>query len=443
MLRRILVTMALVVVGFAAGFGVVSSLGGPEGAAPPAPTITDGAASSVTTDAAAATNPPPTSLTAAAPIPSTTARSEPSTTSVPSTNAVPSTTSVLSTNAVAPATLLIWTSGGLPATLGPALAAAPDMGASTVVAGDQVDLVAVAAADGTEVLRLEAPWRIAIDALAIDPSTYSGFVAPEHEDAVVSLETGQALLTETSARLRRIGEGGVLELADGTSLEVAGIIGDVAGAGAELLVDRQTGSTMGLTTPRFALARPTQPRADAEAWVRDHLDPPAPLRFRVTGETPYLRHGDAVLPQALIKERFGEFAYRPGSGRSVEVDPEWVAANIETRDVPILGALTCHRDILDLVEAAMNDLQLRALDQLVNPANFAGCYSPRRTAPGQPLSRHSWGIALDLNIGANPRGSFSTQDLRLVAAMEAEGFGWGGEWLFPDPGHYEWLRETR
>jgi hypothetical protein len=30
----------------------------------------------------------------------------------------------------------------------------------------------------------------------------------------------------------------------------------------------------------------------------------------VGGSLPYLRHGDAVLPQALVKARFGEFWYR-------------------------------------------------------------------------------------------------------------------------------------
>ena len=57
----------------------------------------------------------------------------------------------------------------------------------------------------------------------------------------------------------------------------------------------------------------------------------------------------------------------------------------------------------------------------------------------QPLSRHAWGIAVDLNVDDNPRGSFSTQDARLVEIMRRHGFGWGGTWLVPDPAHYEAL----
>ncbi|CAN5293224.1 hypothetical protein BH23ACT9_BH23ACT9_06790 [soil metagenome] len=47
------------------------------------------------------------------------------------------------------------------------------------------------------------------------------------------------------------------------------------------------------------------------------------------------------------------------------------------------------------------------------------------------------GVAVDLNVGDNPRGSFSTQDPRLVEVMRAHGFTWGGTWLVPDPAHHE------
>ena len=53
------------------------------------------------------------------------------------------------------------------------------------------------------------------------------------------------------------------------------------------------------------------------------------------------------------------------------------------------------------------------------------------------MSHHAWGAALDLNVDGNPRGSFSTQDERLVDVMAHHGFAWGGAWLVPDPAHYE------
>ena len=162
-----------------------------------------------------------------------------------------------------------------------------------------------------------------------------------------------------------------------------------------------------------------------------------PARFRTPAETTWLRHGDAVVPQARIKEAYGEFAHRPAAGRSIEIDPRWVDGNIVTRTVPILGPVTCHRAVLGPLGEAMQDLVLANLAHLVDTGGFAGCWAPRRIAAGAPLSRHAWGVAVDLNIGANPRGSFSTQDDRLVEVMARHGFGWGGTWLVPDPGHYE------
>ena len=48
------------------------------------------------------------------------------------------------------------------------------------------------------------------------------------------------------------------------------------------------------------------------------------VRFRTAAETPYLRAGDAVLPQVFLKERFGEFSYRPGRAtRSSRTPPGW------------------------------------------------------------------------------------------------------------------------
>jgi hypothetical protein len=164
---------------------------------------------------------------------------------------------------------------------------------------------------------------------------------------------------------------------------------------------------------------------------------PVSVRFRTPAETTWLRHGDAVTPQVFVKATFGEFSFRDGAGRSVEVDPAWVERNIVEAAVPILGTVRCHRDIVEPLRQALGELADDNLSHLVDPAGYAGCWSPRRIGAGLPLSRHAWGIAVDLNIAANPRGSFSTQDARLVEALRDAGFTWGGLWLVPDPGHYE------
>jgi hypothetical protein len=95
---------------------------------------------------------------------------------------------------------------------------------------------------------------------------------------------------------------------------------------------------------------------------------------------------------------------------------------------------------------AMTQLVEEGLAHLVDPAGFAGCWNPRftRTVTGTSagLSRHSWGAAIDINAPANPFGSRGTQDARLVRIMQQWGFTWGGEWLIPDPMHFEYLSES-
>ena len=122
-------------------------------------------------------------------------------------------------------------------------------------------------------------------------------------------------------------------------------------------------------------------------------------------------------PQAAVKRVFGEFSFRDTGGRTIQIDPAWVAANIVRESVPILGPITCHRAIIPAVRAAMTALEQSGHADAVDPSRYAGCYNPRRIAAGAGLSRHSWGLALDLNIGSNPRGTFESQDPALVDAM--------------------------
>jgi hypothetical protein len=190
-------------------------------------------------------------------------------------------------------------------------------------------------------------------------------------------------------------------------------------------------------TDRFVLVTSEEPRPVVEAALTESLPSPMPIRVRAQGESPFLRHGDAVLPLVLVKERFGEFAFRPLAGRDVEIDPGWVAAHIVTVDLPLVGTTRCHIDAVDQIAGVLAELQSRGLGHLVDPDGYAGCHAARRIGPGLALSRHSWGIAVDLNVAENPAGTFSNKDPRLVDAFVEHGFGWGGVWLVPDPMHFE------
>jgi hypothetical protein len=159
---------------------------------------------------------------------------------------------------------------------------------------------------------------------------------------------------------------------------------------------------------------------------------------RDLGRAPWPVAWREVLPQALVKERFGEFAVRPGEGRRVEVEPGWLREHIVTGSVPVLGRVRCHRAMLPALGAALAELVDRGLVGLVARGDFAGCFSARRITAGAAVSRHTWGIAVDLNASRNPYGVPSRQDPRLVEVMERHGFAFGGRWPVPDAMHFEY-----
>ncbi|HEU4480781.1 MAG TPA: M15 family metallopeptidase, partial [Actinomycetota bacterium] len=171
------------------------------------------------------------------------------------------------------------------------------------------------------------------------------------------------------------------------------------------------------------------------------LDPGQRLRLRFRGETPFLRYGDAVLPQLLLKEAFGEFAARPLPGGTIEVESPWRERNIVRAAVPILGRITCHRSLFPQLRDALEDVDSRGLGFTIDPGDFGGCYSPRFIGSdvNGRLSHHSWGIAFDLNASENPFGTRPNLDERLIEIFESHGFTWGGRWLIPDGMHFEWV----
>ncbi len=363
--------------------------------------------------------------------------------STPTTSLTTSTTLAAVTPAPIPRpeerVLLAWTSGGLPDGFADRVAGLAEVGAVTLVKGDLVHLVASWGAGGAVVDSPPEGMLIPLEVASIDPKTYAEFLPADARPLVVGLGEGEAILGSTSARLRRLGAGGTMELVGGASLTVVGVVDDALVGAAELVVATPTGDELGITTPRYVLLTHRGDRSATEGAIEE-LVSGTPVRVRGPGETPFFRHGDAVLPQAHIKDRFGEFAYRSEDGTSFSQEPAWTERFIVTTQVPLLGQVSCHRAFLPALEGAMAELVERSLEHLVDPEGFAGCWNPRLIGPGAGVSRHAWGVAVDLNFRANPTGLQSSQDPRLVEVMERWGFTWGGFWLVPDPAHFEYLQ---
>ncbi|GAA1911395.1 hypothetical protein GCM10009797_01370 [Nocardioides hwasunensis] len=144
----------------------------------------------------------------------------------------------------------------------------------------------------------------------------------------------------------------------------------------------------------------------------------------------------AIPTDSTLGSVVGTYRYRVVDGR-VEPDAAWVAANIRTETVPILGSVTCHKDLFPQLRAALLEVQQQGLAKEVHPSEYAGCYYPRFIADTTSLSNHAFGLALDLNVPGNQRGTVGEMDRAIVGIFKRWGFAWGGDWRYTDPMHFE------
>lgn len=337
--------------------------------------------------------------------------------------------------------LLAWSPGGLGPGAEAALERLPSVrDATTVVAG--LDWISsTRAADGTVLDRPAEGYAIPVETAVIEPDEYARFVSPVDRPAVETLKRGDVLFAATEAELRNGAEGTTVVFQD-RKAHVAGTVADETANGYEVMMPGPAPAAW-QRGDDFVLVHVKKPSARrvVERTLRARLQDGQVLRVRAQGETPFLRYGDAVLPQMLIKKAFGEFAARPLATGSIQIQPEWVKRNIKTAPVPIIGEVTCHKSLFPQLRAALREVVADGLTYAVDPDDYGGCYNARfiDSNPGGRLSHHSWGIAIDINVAENAFGSKPDQDERLVAVMEQAGFTWGGRWLKPDGMHFEWI----
>ena len=110
----------------------------------------------------------------------------------------------------------------------------------------------------------------------------------------------------------------------------------------------------------------------------------------------------AIPAGGSVATAVGVFSYRLIGGRVVP-SAAWVAANIRTEEVPILGRLTCNKIMFPQLRAALREVQERGLASKIYQT--AGCYYPRFIANTTSLSNHAFGIAIDINSVQNQRGT--------------------------------------
>ena len=233
------------------------------------------------------------------------------------------------------------------------------------------------------------------------------------------------------------------------------------------------GSTDDAPAVHIGAYAPQAPKVDAvvnETWIPDlDMTPDNALLIRTGGTAPEtlrksikqvlagtdasVQMTDAVARFGLdpdvvqtavvvgtIADAVGVYRYSVLGGGRIAPDPAWVASHITTEPVPILGNVTCNKLIFPQLRAALQAVQDQGLADKIHPGEYAGCYNARFIAGSTTLSNHAFGLALDLNVPGNGRGTVGQMDRGVVAIFKTWGFTWGGDWGYTDPMHFEMNR---
>jgi len=251
-----------------------------------------------------------------------------------------------------------------------------------------------------------------------------------------SLINNEIIISELTANLYSLEKGDVMFLVGLNQEEVEVVVG-------EIITDTEIGWFEGVLNKDMGYKLGINRNIQAIIWgdkiTENHLIEIYRnieyKKIRVTGRnsTP---NRNWVLPTALVKEMFGDFQIKERDGTWITIDKTWKNENIETKRVPILGRITCHRLMWEPLVGVLNQIIEEGLESGLSREQFissGGCYAPRRISrfdSGGSISRHAWGIAIDINTrtGYKPR---------IVEIFNDWGYAWGGTWTSPDAMHFE------
>jgi len=251
-----------------------------------------------------------------------------------------------------------------------------------------------------------------------------------------SLINNEIIISELTANLYSLEKGDVMFLVGLNQEEVEVVVG-------EIITDSEIGWFEGVLNKDMGYKLGINRNIQAIIWgdkiTENHLIEIYRnidyKKIRVTGRnsTP---NRNWVLPTALVKEMFGDFQIKERDGTWITIDQTWKNENIETKRVPILGRITCHRLMWEPLVGVLNQIIEEGLETGLSKEQYissGGCYAPRRISrfdSGGSISRHAWGIAIDINTktGYKPR---------IVEIFNDWGYAWGGTWTSPDAMHFE------
>ncbi|MCY7396037.1 MAG: M15 family metallopeptidase [Nocardioides sp.] len=283
----------------------------------------------------------------------------------------------------------------------------------------------------------------ALNVLAVDPRTYRPYTRRESADLQEvwdRLARGEVAVPP-SVDKKLIDAGGFLTLGsqeDALSAHVGAyapqvpfvdvVVNDKVGAEIEMTPGNALLISTGISAPA-TVQGPVQQIVGADVSVQA-LDVVAQLGLDINAQQTAFLVGS-------VGEAVGTYRYTVTGGGMVVPEPSWVSSHISSAVVPILGRVTCNTDLFPQLDAALREIVERGLADTINPGEYAGCYYPRFIAGSNRLSNHAFGLALDLNVPGNGRGTVGEMDRDVVSIFKKWGFAWGGDWGYTDPMHFE------
>lgn len=341
--------------------------------------------------------------------------------------------------------LVTWSAEQLPKNTERALERINGVEATTAWSGSK--FMKQSRAAGRRVDNPKGRFRIPLDVAFVEPRGFARFAARRDRSAIRGLDGHKALMAKGAVRLREGHSKLRMRFTVGRARTV-GTISNQSAQGYELILPKPAPRASRAFRVVLIEKPPWVSKKRIKRKLRKVAGRRTPIELSSEKQVPFLRHGQLVRPQLFVKRAFGEFSLRPTSGRNFDIGGSWVNRNIRRDRVPILGRVTCHRKIFPQLRKAMRELRRKGLSGAVTRSNYAGCFNSRfissysgfGVGPADRLSRHAWGIALDINAGTNRFGSKPRQNPRFVRIMRKWGFTWGGRWALPDGMHFEWER---
>ena len=216
------------------------------------------------------------------------------------------------------------------------------------------------------------------------------------------------------------------------ALEVGKVIKDSTLGWFEIVVNKEVGYKLGIFRNIQAIIWDSKVNENFFIELHKNIEY-RKVKFTYKNSSP---NKNWILPNALVKEMFGDFQIKERDGVWITTEPEWREENIQSKRMPILGITRCHRLMWEPLEGALNQILEEGLEGYLSIEEWrssGGCYAPRRISrfdAGGSISRHAWGIAIDINTK-------SGYPPRIVEIFNSWGFAWGGTWTSPDEMHFE------